>query len=220
MISHDHVYTALDVETTGLDPARDHIIEIALVALDRNGREIGVLDTLVKPANGAGPGRTDIHGVRADMLTSAPTFTQIAAHVSAFIAGTVPIAHYAKFDMGFLNTELDRAGAPLPEVRSICTIEAARAAGMSGPFGMMRVAAALGVEEQGLHNSLPDTRVCAAIFRRLLLRSRINPGELARVRHSRLPGGAFCAAALPAMPMLALQLVSRMSLPGALNQTG
>lgn len=192
MFSPDHVYTVLDVETSDLDPATGRIIEISLVALDRNAREIGHLDTLVHPGEGGGLGRDDIHGITEGLVAGAPQFAEIAAAVSSFLAGTVCVAHYAKFDMGFLNAELDRAGHPMPAVASICTIEAARAASIAGPYGMAHVAARLGIRQGTAHHSLTDTRTCAAIFQRLLLRSRVDAASLARVRHARA-GGAFAS---------------------------
>lgn len=192
MISPDHVYTVLDVETSDLDPAAGRIIEISLIALDRNGRELGCLDTLVHPGDGYGLGRDDIHGITSSLVEGAPGFADIAVAVSSFLAGTVCVAHYAKFDMGFLNAELDRAGLPLPDITSICTIEAARAAGIAGPYGMAHVAARLGIRQGTAHHSLTDTRTCAAIFQRLLLRGLVDASSLARVRHAR-SGGAFAS---------------------------
>lgn len=231
MLNPDHVYTALDVETTGLDPSRDSIIEIALVALDRNGREVAAFDTLLRPgstthamAGGVGDGSngamappapqvgaTNIHGLTGEMLAGAPTFEAVAPWVGVLLEGTVAVAHYAKFDMSFINAEFDRAGLPLPAIASICTIEAARAGGVRGPYGMQHVAQALGIIGGDIHHALADTRTCAAILRRLLLRGRVDAAALTRVRHARPSGGRWPSAGPATSPALLPRAIAAVS---------
>lgn len=193
MLSPAHVYTALDVETTGLEADVHRIVEIAVIALDARGNEIAAFDTLVSP--GDDPiGATGVHDLTDEMLTGAPSFTSIACWLGALLEGTVAVAHYARFDMGFVNAEFERSGIPLPALPSICTIEAARAGGVPGPYRMLDVARSLGIADGDFHHALFDTRTCAAIWRRLLDRPRVDPARLARVRAARAAGVPWPAA--------------------------
>ena len=42
-------YVALDTETTGLDPERHEVIEVAAIAFDAEGNILGEYNTLVRP---------------------------------------------------------------------------------------------------------------------------------------------------------------------------
>ncbi len=184
-----HAYTVIDVETTGLDPARDRIVELALVLLDADGHELGGFDTMVDP--GSVHGAREIHRLAPEALALAPAFIEVAGEVASVLQGSTLVAHYAKFDLSFLHAEFDRAGMPLPELGSICTIEAARAAGLAGPYGLDSLAGRVGIELGTAHEALADARACAELFRLLLATGRIDPPELTRSRHVRPAGAGF-----------------------------
>ena len=58
-------YVALDLETTGLDPERDRIIEVGAVRFDPDGNELDTLSYVVNPGREVVAGLTfaDRHGV-------------------------------------------------------------------------------------------------------------------------------------------------------------
>ena len=121
-------YAVVDLETTGLSPATDSILEIALVLTDAAGQVERCWSTLIDPGAGVDVGPTHIHGLVAEELIGAPGLDDVADLFVADLAGRAVVAHNARFDVGFLTQALgtrgllDR-GARVPRV---CTMEWAR----------------------------------------------------------------------------------------------
>ena len=114
----------VDVETTGSDPARDRVTEIAL--LEVNGMALtGQWSTLINPG-GTIPGAIQaLTGISQEMVERAPRFEQIAAELYQRLAGRVFVAHNARFDYGFLRREFDRAGLKYL-AKTLCTVRLSR----------------------------------------------------------------------------------------------
>ena len=68
-------YAVVDLETTGLSPATDSILEIALVLTDAAGQVERCWSTLIDPGAGVDVGPTHIHGLVAEELIGAPGST-------------------------------------------------------------------------------------------------------------------------------------------------
>lgn len=98
----------LDLETTGLTPGVDRVVEIGVVRLDPGREPRLVLDTLVNPLRPVAA--TEIHGITDDDVKEAPPFFEIAGDLVAALDGCVIAAYNVYFDMGFLNAEFIRAG--------------------------------------------------------------------------------------------------------------
>ncbi len=98
-------YAVVDNETTGLGD-RDRIVEIAVVVLNSNFEIIDEWDTLLDPGCDVGP--THIHGITADMVSTAPTFDAIAGNLYNLLNGRVLVAHNLPFDEKMLNNEISR----------------------------------------------------------------------------------------------------------------
>ena len=105
---------ALDTETTGLDPeSGDRIIEIGCVRLDgRNmtNRSEDYLQLYINPERDIPEESTAIHGITNEKVANCPTFAQIADEFIEFIRGAELLIHNARFDIGFLNMDLQRCG--------------------------------------------------------------------------------------------------------------
>jgi len=156
-------FAVLDVETTGLSPARDRVIEIAVVRCAPDGSFIDEWSTLVDP--GRDPGPTHIHGISAADLEGAPTFNDIAEELRQRLSGSMVAAHNLSFDAGFLAAEYQRAGATTPDQPAVCTLQLARQVLKgNGAFSLAACAAALGIDHPNAHRALPDTRVTASVL--------------------------------------------------------
>ncbi len=67
----------IDIETTGLNPATDAIIEIASVDMVRGGGITNAMDTLVRPGRPIPPGASAIHHIIDQDLKDAPPLTEV-----------------------------------------------------------------------------------------------------------------------------------------------
>jgi DNA polymerase-3 subunit epsilon len=164
----DLSYVVVDVETTGLySGGHDRIVEIAMVTMESGGRVTDEYTTLVNPRRDVGA--THIHGLTMEQLTHAPVFEVIAGDVIARLRGRVLVAHNARFDWNFLDSEFRRARLAVPPVPSLCTMTIADLAGADqAGRRLVDLCAHFGVAHQGPHAALLDARATAAVFARLL----------------------------------------------------
>ncbi|MCS7261452.1 MAG: 3'-5' exonuclease, partial [Anaerolineae bacterium] len=119
-------FTAVDVETTGLDPGLGHrLCEIAIVRW-QDGHELETFTQRVNPERPVDPGAQDIHGISDEALRDAPRFEEIAPLVRNYLEHAVIVGHNVLFDVGFLAAEWRRLRWPTPEVILVDTLTLAR----------------------------------------------------------------------------------------------
>lgn len=160
-------YAVLDVETTGLSPRQDRILEIAIVRLAADGRPIDEWNTRLDPQ---GPvGATHIHGITQSDVDGKPLFSSLAPTLAELLGSLPVVAHNASFDLAFLRGEFGRAGWDMPWISTFCTL-----GGSYDYFpGLDRrrlsdCCWAAGVRHDQAHSALGDARATAALFGRYL----------------------------------------------------
>lgn len=95
-------YVVLDLETTGLDPKKDKIIEIGAVKI-KGGCIIDAFDKLVNPATPISRLITDVTGIDDSMVCDSPYIEDILPEFIDFCEDYVIIGHNLKFDYSFLK---------------------------------------------------------------------------------------------------------------------
>lgn len=110
-------YAVVDVETTGLDPRTDRVVEVACARV-RAGRIVERFASLVAPQRPIPERATAIHGIEDRDVANAPTLAELEPRLRSMTLGAVVVAHNARFDMGFLDCI---AGGP-----TLCTMQMAR----------------------------------------------------------------------------------------------
>jgi len=113
-------FAVVDVETTGLYPRTDRVVEVAVVHVSAEGQITAEFSTLINPGRDVGP--TRIHGIRAQDILHAPSFSQAAAALWQMLDGRVLVAHNVPFDVRFLDAEFGRCGVSLPPPPLMCTM--------------------------------------------------------------------------------------------------
>ena len=128
-------YTLVDIETTGLSPVYDNIIEVAFIKI-KDGKEIDRLNTLIKPpksesyidddeikyfketeiyTDASGEKYvsyyidsfiTSLTGITNEMLESAPSFDELAPEIFNFIGNDILVGYNVNFDINFLYDNL------------------------------------------------------------------------------------------------------------------
>src|SRR5699024_5391162 len=114
-------FAVIDVETTGLEPSRERILELAILRADEQGRPIDQWTTRVNP--GIPVRATHIHGITDADVAGAPSFADLAVTIGTALQGLVVVAHNAEFDIAFLRSEFARAEMPMPRFTSYCTLQ-------------------------------------------------------------------------------------------------
>jgi len=123
----EQVFTAIDLETTGLVGATDRIVEIGMVKFRGDGRVVDEFATLV---TGPGPGSSreaqEVHKIRDEDLVGAPSLEQVFPELLAFLDDTIVVAHNLDFEASFLVAASRRHQIPLPDLPAICTLQTSR----------------------------------------------------------------------------------------------
>jgi len=157
-------YAALDLETTGLDPARDRVIEVGAVAFTPEGVTAS-MERLVDPGRSVPEPVLRLTGIRPEDLRGAATAETALAELGEFLRGRQPVGHGARLDVDFLTA----AGHWEQASEILDTLDVARillpgAASHSLPL----LATELGFSQPRPHRALDD----ADATRQLLLRLR------------------------------------------------
>ncbi len=153
-------FVAFDLETTGLSPEADRIVEIGAERFRADGTVVDRFDRLVNPLRPSGPAARAVHGISDEELALAETADRVLPEFLDFLgdpASTTLLAHNASFDAGFLGRELARLGLAMPGHAVVDTLALARRRwpGLrSHKLGTL--ARALGLDPEGPHRALAD----------------------------------------------------------------
>ena len=99
-----------DLETTGVDPDSDRIVEISACRMEPDGGRAW-LDHRVNPGVAIPAGATAIHGISDADVANAPGFDELASEIEAFFEGAdLGGFNVARFDLPVLDAEFRRAG--------------------------------------------------------------------------------------------------------------
>lgn len=95
-------FTAIDLETTGLNPKTDKIIEVGAVRV-RNGKVEAHFDSLVNPHRRLEERIAELTGISEDELQAAPEEEEVLLKLLDFIGEDVLLGHRILFDYSFLK---------------------------------------------------------------------------------------------------------------------
>ncbi len=113
----------LDTETTGLDPRQGHkIIEIGCVEMINRRLTGNNYHQYLQPDREIDEGAQAVHGISNEFLADKPRFADVVKDFIEYLDGAELIIHNAPFDVGFINSELQLAGAEYGTVASYCTV--------------------------------------------------------------------------------------------------
>lgn len=124
-------YTVIDIETTGLDPTHDNIIEIACIKY-RSGNEFDEFYSLVQPPVARYGGRyvnsfiASFTGITNEMLENAPKFDEISSSLWDFLNGELLVGHNVNFDINFLYDAFQQETGKLLQNDFLDTMRLAR----------------------------------------------------------------------------------------------
>ena len=160
----------LDTETTGLDPNGAHrIVEIGCLELANHVPTGRSFHTYINPERSMPTDAFEVHGLSEAFLAGQPLFGDVAVEFLDFIDDAPLVIHNARFDVGFLNSELKRVGRELlPESCSIDTVELARRKFPGAPANLDALCRRFGIDNAARtkHGALLDAELLAEVLSR------------------------------------------------------
>jgi ATP-dependent DNA helicase DinG len=190
------VYVAVDLETTGLDPDRDAILEIGAVRF-RGDQVLDTFSSLVNPGRKVPYRIVQLTGITQREADAAPSLSSLLPNLSRFVGDHPVIGHNVSFDLSFLHRHNAlRANATLDtfELAKLLVPHADR-------YSLGKLAAELGIDLPATHRALDDAYVTHALFAALFRRAMELPaatlGEIVKAaRKVRWATGHFFEEAL------------------------
>jgi len=172
-------FAVVDLETTGLYPSTDRVVEVGIVHLNAEAEITGQFCTLINPGRDVGP--TRLHGITATDVRDAPAFAAAAATIWQLLTGRVLVAHNATFDTLFLGAEFYRCGVRLPPPPVMCTMQLASYYLSDLPArALPACCAAAGITLSQHHSALDDAQAAAGLFARYRAAHRQLPDSWAQ----------------------------------------
>ena len=166
------LFTALDVETTGLSPRDCRITEIALVRM-WGSHIVAQWSSLVNPGCSIPYYITRLTGIDNDMVADAPSFADLVEDIREFAGDSTLLAHNAPFDRGFVNAEISRAGLEPLDNKWLDTVTMARKLLPQLPNRKLAtVAHHFGISSAGHHRAMADSLMVAGIFKEMVALDR------------------------------------------------
>jgi ATP-dependent DNA helicase DinG len=151
---------ALDIETTGLDPHKDSIIEIGAVCFNDNRIE-NEWESLINPGRKIPPFITQLTGISDHMVMEAPSIQDVLTDFQHFVGDHFILGHNVGFDLSFFrkyglfktNDILDTY-----ELASVLLPTASR-------YGLSSLAQLLRIPLKANHRAMADARVTSEVYR-------------------------------------------------------
>lgn len=113
LISLLNDYTVIDLETTGLNPSQDKIIEIGAIKV-RNDKIVDRFEALVNPGIEISNFIQKLTGISNQMITDCPDINSVLPQFKSFIGNDILLGHNVTFDINFLyDNYLECFGKPL-----------------------------------------------------------------------------------------------------------
>lgn len=189
-------FIAIDIETTGLSPSKDRIIELGAVEFI-DGREVRRFSTLINVGISIPATATQVNHITNDMIRDAPSEQIVYPSFINFLGDAVKgkvflCAHNASFDFGFLENTLRRLGIKVV-LHYVDTLSLCRKSIKGLPnYKQSTIEHHFGFKNAAAHRAVSDAEMCGkillkaleceecsiAIQREIIEKSKPSPDEL------------------------------------------
>jgi len=162
----------LDTETTGLDHEDGHrLVEIGIVELENHMPTGNYFHHYLNPERASDYTAEKVHGLSSQFLSDKPKFFEIVDEFLNFISNSKIIIHNATFDVGFINSELERYKiSALDENRIIDTLQLAKKKflGQSASLDSLCKRYNIDLSDRNTHGALKDAKLLASVYLELI----------------------------------------------------
>ncbi len=158
-------YVVFDLETTGVSPYNDEVIEISAVKA-RKGKVVEEFSELVNPKRTIPFAASRVNNITDDMVLDAPFFDEVLEHFLEFVGEDVLVGHNIQsFDMKFIYRDCERYFHQLITNDYVDTLILAKRCFPEWRHRRLGdLADYYGISTQGAHRALADCRMNQRVF--------------------------------------------------------
>jgi DNA polymerase-3 subunit epsilon len=161
-------FIAFDLETTGIQPKTDAVVEIGAVRFC--GTEpVDSFCTLINPGRPIPPDASAVNGITDEMVADQPGIETVLAGLADFCGDLPLVAHNAPFDFKFLLAAIERhrARAPKGLVLDTCALARVVFPGQLN-YKLGTLARQFGFSDGSFHRAAADSVYCGRLFVRIV----------------------------------------------------
>lgn len=177
-------YVIFDLETTGISPNYDEVIEISALKI-KGGEVVDEFNTLVNPGRKIPFGATKVNGITNAMVAEAPAFSHVLAEFLDFAEGLVLVGHnIARFDMKFIWRDAEQYFGEIPQNNYVDTLQVARKhLPKMDHHRLVDLAEYYGISSEGAHRALNDCYMNQKVYECMV--SEMREAQKKRVEEAR-----------------------------------
>jgi DNA polymerase-3 subunit epsilon len=165
-------YLAIDLETTGLDAKRDHILSFGYLIVHGNRIDLAsARHRLVRAGSAIPEASAVIHQITDDQAAAGESLESVLADLLGDLAGKVMIAHHASVEQGFLSNACRRLFgggllAPIVDTQAVAlrTFQRRHVSYKGSDLRLHALGDRYNLPRYGAHNALSDAMAAAELF--------------------------------------------------------
>lgn len=163
---HQDIFVCVDCESTGLDPQKDRLIEVAAARFTFD-QVLQKFETLVDPECEIPKVSQEIHKISDEMIEGKPKVHEILPELLKLIHGHILVGHGIGFDIALIAAEAKRNQIPtqIEKQPFIDTLRMARLYGESPINSLERLRQHFNIEAEGAHRAMSDVIVNIEVFK-------------------------------------------------------
>ncbi|NGX50791.1 MAG: DNA polymerase III PolC-type [Chlamydiae bacterium] len=179
---HKDTFVCFDCESTGLDPQKDHIIEIAVCKFTFDEITESRED-LIDPGLSIPEHTIEIHHITDEMVAGKPKIRAVLRDYLKIIDNHILVGHAIPFDIGLLDNEAKRCliETQLPSSRYLDTLRLARLYGESPTNSLESLRKHFNIVAHGAHRAMNDVIVNIEVFKHLTRKFKTTEEVLKRL---------------------------------------
>lgn len=170
---------SLDLETTGLDPEKDKIIEFGAVKFNLENNEKESLQFFINPGIKIPQIITHITNIKDEDLEDAPAFEEKKEEIKNFIEDSPIVGHNIKFDTNFLRQKGIELKNPEYDTHELASIIFPSL----NSYSLEVLTQILNLQHKEKHRALDDAKAAADLFIKLTEEFKtLNPDLIERIK--------------------------------------
>lgn len=159
-------YTIVDIETTGLSPMKNEIIELSAVKV-RNDVVVDKFSSLVKPKGTINSFITGLTGISNEMVQNAPDIKSVLPEFMKFLDNDSILGHNVSFDIRFISFNLKKYFSCEFENSRIDTMVLSRRHCSLQSHKLENLAKHYNISTEGHHRAMNDCIMTFEVYRNI-----------------------------------------------------